>query len=403
MLSNEQKFLMQCLACFLDDRPNEMADPATDWMSVMELAASHSVDAIVYHQCLNDLPVEVRKAYLKPYLGHAALSARREGLVTELAGELEAHWLTVMFLKGAILREYYPLPPLRSMGDLDILIRPEDRQSIDHVLKEHMGLRCYPESDAVWTYWRDNLYLEVHTHIFYEDLANRVDYRTFFDRIWEHCHAAPVFGISSENFLVPEENYHFLYLMAHTAKHVVNRGSGFRAYLDMVLMTKHCDLDWAWLEDELRKLELLEFTRTCFALCENWFGVRMPLGGKQLSEAFLEEVTEKTFRDGAFGKENGQNAGSLSAKEIRRRNCPYVVSAAVLTVRKIFPPYRNMRQTPWYSWVDGKPWLMPVAWIYRWWYSMKYLRVAGVDQVTEPFTGRKMVEKREALLREWGL
>lgn len=36
--------------------------------------------------------------------------------------------------KGAILREYYPVPESRAMGDIDVLIKAEDRDKIKNCL-----------------------------------------------------------------------------------------------------------------------------------------------------------------------------------------------------------------------------------------------------------------------------
>lgn len=403
MISRTQSYLLQCLAGFVNNVPMEEPDPDTDWKGLLELARSHSVVGIVCHQCRAFLPEDIRREYLRAYLGHVAFSVRWEEVTAELARRFEAYGISAVFMKGAVFREYYQLPPLRSMGDLDIIIRPEDREKTDHILKEDMGFQCFVNNHAVWTYWKGNLYLEVHDHMFYEELANRVDYRSYFDRIWDHCHRAPVFGTGSENLLVPDEDFHFLYLMAHTAKHVVNNGAGFRAYLDMVLLAKHGELDRAFLEEELRRLELLDFTRTCSALCGRWFGTGLPLDGKPLEEAVYEKLTEKTFRDGVFGLENRQNAGAHTAKEVRRREGSYLGNAVALTLRKAFPSYEHMQLIPWYSWVDGKPWLLPAAWVYRWFYCLKNKRDHSVDLVAEPFAKRGMVEEREALLRDWGL
>ena len=372
---------------------------------MFDLAGRHSVAGIVYYQCNETMPEALRKKYLNRYLGEAVASIRREALVKELAGRFEEVSLSAVFMKGAVYRDYYPLPPLRSMGDIDIVIRKADKDAVDRILRDGMGFDRFIENHSVWTYWKDNLYLEVHNRMFYEELANKVDYCSYFDEIWAHVREAQVFAASSPAICVPEENFHFLYLMAHTAKHVLNNGSGFRAYLDMIFMTQALAdvLDWAYLQAELEKLGLLTFTKTCFSCCEKWFGVNMPLRLETLDEGLLERITEKTFRDGAFGLENVENKPAAAARDIRRSDSPYFFAAVKRGIKKLFPPYRDLQLVPWYSFIDGKPWLLPFVWVYRFFYcGIRKLR-HSVKLLAEPFTKKKEVVERQALMREWGL
>ena len=129
----------------------------------------------------------------------------------------------------------------------------------------------------------------------------------------------------------------------------------------------------------------------------------MPLDDLPLDEKFFREVTEKTFRDGTFGLHNEQNEAAHSAKEIRRAEEPYWKTTLALTVKKLFPPYRDMQLIPWYSFVDGRPWLLPVAWVYRWFYTAIHKFRKSRDLLTEPFLKREVIERREAYIRRWGL
>ena len=162
-------------------------------------------------------------------------------------------------------------------------------------------------------------------------------------------------------------------------------------------------LDWAFLEAELERLKLLEFTRTCFALCRRWFGVDMPLGSGPLEKAFFEEATDKVFRDGTFGLHNEQNEAAHSAKELSRAEAPYWQTALALTWRKLFPPYRDMQLVPWYHFVDGRPWLLPAAWVYRWFYTARHKFSQSKALLAEPFAKRSVIEERKQLIDRWGL
>ena len=109
------------------------------------------------------------------------------------------------------------------------------------------------------------------------------------------------------------------------------------------------------------------------------------------------------FRDGVFGLKNKQNAAAHTAKEVKRAKGPYWLTALDLTRKKLFPPYEDMQLIPWYAFVDGRPWLLPAAWVYRWGYCLAHKRKHGTALLAEPFTKRETVERRERLIRDWGL
>ena len=157
------------------------------------------------------------------------------------------------------------------------------------------------------------------------------------------------------------------------------------------------------MQAQLGQLKLLNFARTCFALCEAWFGVDLPIPSDPLDESFFTYTTDKLFRDGIFGLTNEQNEAAHTAKELKHAAAPYWVGAAKLTLRNLFPPYRDMQLIPWYRFVDGRPWLMPAAWVYRWGYCLTHKGSASVELLSEPFARRETVEERQRYIQDWGL
>lgn len=423
MITPSQEYFLQSLSDFLRGSASEVATlngdlqsedktgikngsvmDMSDWMDVLELAEKQALEGVLYYQCKTLMPEDVKRKYLKQYVGNAISSFRRKAIVSELSAHLEEQGVRVIFMKGSVIRDYYPVPLLRSMGDMDIVIRPEDRKKVDRILRNEMGYERFIDNHAVWTYWKDTIYIEVHDHMFYEELANRADYRTYFDKVWDHCHKGEVFGISSDSILIPDEEFHFLYLMTHTAKHIINSGSGFRAYIDMAVISKTGKyMDWEYIEKELTELSLLTFTRNCLALCCRWFGVTSPMELAELDEEFIQQVTDKTFRDGVFGLENRENVEANAAKQIRRFDGPYYLGALKQTFRRLFPAYKDMQLIPWYYYVDGRPWLMPFAWVYRWFYCTVVKVKPSWSLLVQPFAHKKEVENRQRYLAKWGL
>lgn len=402
-MTAEKLFFLQCLRDYCHGRKTAEPENDIDLKKLLEIADQQDLQAVLFEQ-FRKWPSQSGKLR-NAFLNAVAVSVNRADMLQEIAKRFQNENIPFICMKGAVFRDYYPVPEVRTMGDVDFIIRTEDRQKSNKILMEDMHFERMIDNHAVWTYWTGQFMFEVHDHMFYEDLAVEYDYRAYFDQVWQYSKQGSVFGVESENLLVPSESFHFLYLMTHTAKHVINKGMGFRAFLDMVFIVHKCSdkMDWLWIEKQLEELKLLEFTKKCFTLCEHWFDVRMPMSAAELSDGFVELITEKMFQDGLFGLENEENTGAHSAKEIARARTPYWITAASLTIRKLFPPYEDMQLIPWYSFVDGRPWLLPAAWIYRWYYCLIHKREAGMSLLSEPFTKRNIIEKREDYLKTWGL
>ncbi len=402
-MTDEQRLLLKCLEDICSGQKTYPPDSGTDVDYFLHLAQEQSLAGIIYDQGRNWLSSV--SGFRSVFLSDVFFSVNRADILREISERFQKENIPFICIKGAVFRDCYPIPELRSMGDVDIVIHTEDREKANRILMEDMGFQRMIDNHAVWTYWIGEFIFEVHDHMFYEELIGDFDYRAYFDCIWEYKKPGSVFGVESPNLFIPEENYHFLYLMTHTAKHVINKGMGFRAFLDMVFFVRARGdvLRWDWLEKELSKMSLLQFTKTCFLLCERWFNVKMPLCTGKLDEDFYTETTVKMFRDGLFGLHNANNEGAASAKGMMRSDRSYWVTALLMTGKKLFPPYEDMQLIPWYSFVDGRPWLLPAAWIYRWGYCLVKKPKSGAAKLTEPFLKKELIEKREELINNWGL
>lgn len=361
-----------------------------DWGGLYEIAQSQSLVGLCY-VLLRDrgIPADDLDRFHQGFLGEVYQAVNRAACMRAFSERTAEQGIEILPFKGWAVKDCWPVPELRSMGDLDVLIHTEDREATDAIMKE-LGYSRFIDNHAVWTYTERSVMFEIHDHMFYEYLANDFDYRAYFDRAWEY----------GQN-----PGFQLCYLLTHMAKHITNSGLGFRFFLDLVFFCRANAerIRWDEVKKELDVLRLKEFAATCFALCRAWFGCDIPFAEQELDPGFYAFVTEKMFRDGVFGLENEQNEAAHTAKEMKRSKGPYWLTALKLTLKKLFPPYEDMQLIPWYSFVDGRPWLLPAAWVYRWVYCLLHKRKHGEKLLAEPFTKRDTVEKREQLIRGWGL
>lgn len=400
-MNREEHFFLQLLADYVHQTPTQPPQAGLDWGKLVRIAKAQGLSGVTWLQCrgLPDIPASHLEQLHRGFRSDVFYAVCRGEDLQAL--EAAFHLANIPFLpmKGAVLAQYHPVASLRTMGDIDLVIHPQDRLRAHRLMLE-LGFQVKVDNHAVWTYTRDVVTYELHDHMMYETLASQVDYRSYFDRVWDH--AAPA---GSGSRWEMDEEFHFLYLVAHTAKHVLNSGSGLRPFLDMALWVRRSgtDMDWQWISRELEKLELLDFAGVCFALCGKWFQVDMPLSGAGVDRSFYEEATRKVFQDGLFGLDNTENQDGTAAKAIRRSQSSYWLAAAGITLRKLFPSYRDMQLVPWYSFVDGRPWLLPAAWLYRFYYCLKHKPSHSRRLLEQPYARREEIGQRQIYMEKWGL
>lgn len=403
-MTEAEKRYLSILADYCNNRTTA-ADPSDNpenWSEIIDYADAHATSGIIWKQCSEILMNQsiaaadrVHNGFLQDVLKYnCAVQDFRE-----VSAAMEGARIPFLVLKGARVRGYYPEPALRTMSDIDILIREQDRDRSDRLMKE-MGFYETVGNREVWIYDRDLVTYEFHSRMMYETLTTKFDYAAYFDRVWEHTETDPGTGR-----VRIEASFHFLYLLVHIAKHVVHAGMGFRSFMDLVFVSEHEKdrIDWDWLQKELEIMELTQFAGTCAALCKYWFDKDLPLKSRPLTSEFTEKATAKVMGDGIFGRKGGRNKEGYAAKDIRRSDLPYWLEAIRIMIRRAFPSYSDMRIIPWYSFLDNRPWLLPVAWIYRWFRALTRKPVSGTHTLFEPIEKKKEIEQRQKYLEGWGL
>lgn len=397
-MTAEQTLFLRILADHVHGKMSELDVSSIDEKQFYELIRAQSLLGIFYVQCRGVLPADswLRKELYAGFEDDVFFAVNRRAALEELSVVFKDAGIDFVPFKGIRVSEYYPVPVLRTMGDVDLVIRTANRQRSDELMKS-LGYVSMVDNHAVWTYQKDVVMYEIHDHMMYDPLANDFDYRAYFDRVWDYTMQR-----NGQICLKPE--FHFLYLLAHTAKHIINKGYGIRGFLDLVFFVRgEPDMDWIWIAEELQKLRLLNFAKTCFALCQRWFGVELPLASGELSEEFFRTVTAKIFRDGLWGHDNQENEVGAAARTVRRTEESYWLTACRMTLKKLFPPYRDMQLIPWYGFVDGRPWLLPAAWIYRFWYCLRHKRRHSGELLARPFVKTGEIHAREKMIDSWGL
>jgi hypothetical protein len=193
---------------------------AEDWRCVLDLARRQNVSAFLYHrlQATGVLPpAAVRDELKKDYL---ILSMRNARLYSALSGVLELlHRLRidVIALKGVYLAQVvYGNVGIRSMNDIDLLVKKEDLPRVEKALTESGAVsdnpnRVITEETHHFGYKLpgSGIRVEIHwTLLSVKGMENDIA------GLWKRSQPAVIAGVSART-LSPEDL--LLHLCAHTA------------------------------------------------------------------------------------------------------------------------------------------------------------------------------------------
>ena len=172
-------------------------------------------------------------------------------------------------LKGAILRELWPAPWMRTSCDLDLLIRPEDTARATEALTQQLGysLRTVGFRDASLYSQDGSIHVELHF-----TLKNPTDRGTALAAPWDY---AERIGDSHAHRL--RSDYLIYYLLCHLLAHMESGGGGIRPVIDLALLCRR-PYDRAGLDALLRDGGLALFADAVLALGEGILGDGVPTG-----------------------------------------------------------------------------------------------------------------------------
>lgn len=393
-MNEESIYLLNVLKSFIQN-----ANPGAfngDWNKLVRLANIHSVIGILGYMVTkypNESNTHSVESMKKEYLKTVALLSMRDENMKSLIHSMNACGIDHLIFKGYIVKNYYPIPELRTFGDIDFLIRYEDRQKSDEMMMQQ-GFERKTDWEPVFSYRRANEYYEIHTDVMEVDVSDKADYKDYFKHVWEHAHLTD--GHTYE--LSPE--FHFLYLLTHIAKHISGLGAGIRMYMDIAVFIQHFGnkLDWKYIQAELKKLAFSDFANMVLTVVNVYFGVDVPITLNGIDEQVLEDFMEFTMSGGTFGFV-GRDSGLIPLRKQKRNK--ESISRVSAFANRLLPSAASIESR--YTYLQGRHWLLPVAWVHRFFRTRSTWGVHAKEAKSIMNTDTEKILKLKRIYKEIGL
>ncbi|MGN0811938.1 MAG: nucleotidyltransferase family protein [Candidatus Coproplasma sp.] len=248
-------------------------------------------------------------------------------------------------LKGAVMRNYYTEPWMRTSCDIDILVIEKDLQKAADVLIEKLNYISEREekgSHDLQIYSTSGVHLELHYTLIEEGSLLNTD--KVLSNIWNYTEGKK--GTYQKSF--SDEAFYF-YHIAHMAKHFVEGGCGIKPFVDLWILNHSSKIKF----DKEKRNKLLsegglsKFALNAEKLSEIWFG-----------EAEYTETTKKMeiyiLQGGVYGTMHNR----VFVQQIKKGGkFKYVIS-------RIWLPYDTIKYN--YPILQKHKWLLPFYQIRRW-------------------------------------
>lgn len=366
-MNTTQAAIIQLLQSYIGNKDKRAIFPQqVDWKEVCDVAVKHNIAGMLYAVIKKNFGIQkpeesVLKKLQTHFYGAISHSTEQDREMLQVEERLRQNKIIHVLMKGYILKQCYPIPELRTMGDVDFLIREEDRYRTHQELLK-LGFTCTCEKGFVWCYQKGNTNLEVHSRIIAQKVGRGVDTEKYYLDAISHTEA-----YQGEYTRCFKKEYHLVYLFVHAAKHFQYAGYGLRGMLDFVVFIEKYqnELDWSYIWSELEKMGLSVFAKAILMLCKEWFGLEINFEPIKIQGENYEKMKEIIFAGGVYGYCGRNMESSAVRNQLEGASESKLDTLKWKAMIKLFFPDKYYMRVYMKS-VEKYSFLLPIAWVIRW-------------------------------------
>ena len=330
-MTETQKYFIELLSSHLNNSPPP-PNSSADWMGVFKLGELHNITAILCVQ-IKKLPFEQQpeKKIMSLFNQALGMTLQRYNTKTQaieyLNEILDENKIRRLFLKGAAIRQLFPVGELRTSGDTDLVV---DAKSLDKAadLLVDRGFKLSQRTDVQNVVFYNDEEFEIKNYI---DCLNSSLEEYFSDSFdMNKCEAIGDFIY----YLKPV--YHLIYIISHFLRHLTEGGVGIRQLMDIDVLLRNSDIDIDELINICAKLSIEKSAKALIALSKAYFNTPVECD-YTIDEELKDSLGKVILNGGVFGFAIS-NPGTVRQIEIasKSENSSFALKIKSL-LRLIFP------------------------------------------------------------------
>lgn len=303
MLENDYKIVLNLVSAALFDDQSDVESGLEGDALADELLA-HSVLPIVVSGTYSVGAEEFFKKWRKRSNEIVAANMMISYEHTELHDLLTENGIPYVILKGAASASYYPTPILRTMGDVDFLVKVQDLKRAGELLE---GIGFQPEADTGGVhigYHRGNSTWEMHRSI--NGIPESVVGDMIRGYLSDVIETAVDYDEGNGILRIPDPFHHGLVLLLHTASHLTSEGVGLRHLCDWAVFVNHfSDAQFVELfESRLKACGLWRFAQLLTLVSVKYLHLPPKAWAGEAGEELLEGMIRDILTGGNFGQKD---------------------------------------------------------------------------------------------------
>lgn len=326
----------------------QQLDGDFDIKVLVDVANKHKIVPMIYYGALNcgisDSEPLMQQLFIATCRS-VAISQQQTFYLNEIFKAFDESGVEYMPLKGTLLKEIYPKSEMRTMGDADILIKPEQYDLIKPIMQK-LGYEEKIESDHEFIWQKTGSFIELHKRLI--PSYNR-DYFAYYGDGWQLAKVK-----NGTRYEMTDEDQ-MIYLFTHYAKHYRDAGIGIKHIVDLWIYRRNKpNLDEEYIKTELSKLQLYDFYVNTIKTLAAWFDGATP-------DEVTDFITHIIFNSGVYGSAEVYILSKAVMACKAKQDANKVRSRKIM--RLIFLNYEAMSKK--YPILKKLPFLLPVMWVVR--------------------------------------
>ncbi len=343
------KYLTSLIASvILNTTPPEPFE-GIDWTLLFKLAKKHDSAIVIYPALAKfDIPEDALLLFEKDKNRTIAKTTRQAVESERVLHTLENNNIKYIRLKGIHIKEFYPAPYMRTFCDVDIYVNKEDREKSKPIMS-NLGYELESTNNYHDEYKKDNFFIyEIHSPL----TSETAFHHSLFIEPFSKAKATP----GNDFSYVLNNEYFYLHLFFHLYFHFIRRGCGIRLFTDLLVFQENIkDVDYSFIESMLKQYDMLSFYNSVQKLIEFFF--------------FNESADDDTLTIAKyiFGCKTNESIKSSLANYSFWDKTKHFLNLW-------FPSAKELAFK--YPVLEKAPFLLPICWVRRIFYTLFFNRVA---------------------------
>ena len=353
-INTDYGYFIHLAKCALNgERPKEKP-PEVSFDVVFQTARRHGMQGLLWYsieQLKYKPDNDLVSLWYSDYGVFLRQAAYQEMELDSLCYLFTSNGFDVLALKGSCIRKLYPQPDMRTMGDIDLLVKTDGTKEERNRVKELMLSNGYVadvlddgQVDAYKKESNSDIYVEIH----FEFMHNNHAFYEHFVVDWSTLLPTDTDGVYKMSDL---DLYYFN--IGHFAKNMFSKGIGVKSIADVYVMWKSfTDEERFRLNSRLLTAGLNDFNQQLVRIAGIWFGNADDDGSTDLLQKYIIDNSAYGFmhnRDVLNVMKNESLYGRVDRKKYIRD--------------RIFPSATGLYRR--FNIKHRLPFLLPFLWIAR--------------------------------------